>query len=98
MLGRLLGVLDRLDSDADVDGSPPAEESIVVSLVVSVLCCCVVSTDSDCVLGGNSDDVGMLSMLVLGAIGVLDVSGVTIGILVDVMVELKFNCLLTFLG
>ena len=56
------------------------------------------SLDSDCVLGGSSDEVGMLSMVVLAAASVLDVSGVTIGVDVEVMVELKFCCLLMFLG
>ena len=98
MLGILPGVLGALDSDTVVDCSPPVEESVVVSRAVSVLGCCVVSVESDCVLGGSSDDVGMLSMLVLGAAGVLEVSGVTIGVLVDVMVELKLSCLLIFRG
>ena len=74
------------------------EASDVVSRVVNVLCSSVVSVDSDCVLGGSSDEVGMLSMVVLGTASVLDVSGVTTGVDVDVMVVLKLPCRLMFLG
>ena len=91
-------MLGELDSDVVVDRSLSVEASIVVSRVVSVPCCCVVSLDSDCVLGGSSDEVGMLSIVVLAAASVLDVSGVTTGVDVEVMVELKFCALLMFLG